>query len=267
MLRASVLGAVVGAVCLMSAPAIAGETTTNWTGLYVGAHAGYGWADWDGYAGTTAGHPGVVTAGVNEPNQTLSDEGFLGGGQIGFNLQHQGIVFGIEGDITWADIDASGTFDSGGPSPAASLWRKQHDLTLDSFGTARVRVGVATGAFLPYVTGGLAWGKTSGDLAVAYTPAGKTTPNGTSYASVDETHIGWTIGGGVEWKLAHGWSLKAEYLHMDLGKEDYLFKGTTYHGNPANFDTDSFASDLTLDTVKVGLNYRFGEREAPVPLK
>lgn len=229
----------------------------DWSGFYVGAHAGYGWADWDGYIGTTAGAPpGVTLPGVDSPDQSLSDEGFLGGAQVGFNWQLPSrIVLGVEADISWADIDASGTFDA---TSGASVWRKPHDLSLDYFGTARVRVGYAAGNLLPYVTGGFAWGETSGDLAVEYIPPAPRV-GGTSYASVDETHFGWTIGGGIEWAVTKNISLKAEYLHIDLGTEDYLFKGTTYHGTPPEFETDSFKSELTVDTVRVGLNYKLGD--------
>jgi outer membrane immunogenic protein len=173
-----------------------------------------------------------------------------------------GIVVGIEGDISWSDIDATATFDTDKNGPA--VWSKKHDISLDYFGTVRARLGVVTGSLLPYVTGGLAWGKTNADLAVAYIPPPPQL-GGTSYASGDATHVGWTIGGGVEWKVASNWSIKAEYLHIDLGKEQYAFVGKVFNGAP--FDTDSFPADLTVDTVRVGLNYKFGSRDEPVPLK
>jgi len=150
------------------------------------------------------------------------------------------------------------------PANSTSLWSKKHDLSLDYFGTARVRFGMPQGGILPYITGGAAWAKTSGDLAVAYYQNPANAPYGISGASVDEYHFGWTIGGGLEVALGSGWSIKAEYLHVDLGKEEYLFKGQIFSiANPNNnaaagspFNDDSFASDLTLDTVQVGINYK-----------
>jgi outer membrane immunogenic protein len=226
----------------------------SWTGLYFGGHAGYGWADWDGKLETTAGCPDAcpVDAGFTMPFHTLSDDGYIGGLQAGYNLQSaSGIVLGVEADVSWADIDATGTFDTDKYNP--SVWSKKHDLSLDYFGTARARVGYAMGRFLPYVTGGLAWGHTSGDLGVTYIPPAGV--GGTSYASVDEMHLGWVIGVGAEIALAKNWTLKAEHLHMDLGKQDYLFEGSTYFDTP--FDTDSFPSNLTVGTVKVGINYLY----------
>jgi opacity protein-like surface antigen len=268
MLRAGVFGAAISAVVLFGASANAGETTSNWTGLYVGGHAGYAWGDWDGTLATTSG-PLLIS----NPDRTISDDGFLGGLQAGYNLQSNGVVFGIEGDISWADIDATGTVntDSGGPA----VWSKKHDLSLDYLGTLRARIGVPFGHVLPYVTGGLAWGKTEGNLAVAYYQNPANPPYGISGASADENHFGWTVGGGVEVALGGNWSLKAEYQHIDLGEEQYAFKGAIFNiANPNNnaaagspFDTDSFRSDLKLDTVKIGLNYKFGGQEDVVPLK
>lgn len=245
----------------------------SWTGGYIGVHGGYGWADWDGNLGTVAGcpgpcpdfdpanppTPGSYTTGYVDSSRSVSDEGWFGGGQLGYNWQSGVLVFGLEADVSGGNLDASGGPYDTDPRLSDSVWSKKVDLSLDSFGTVRARLGYANGAVMPYVTGGLAWGKTSGDIAVTYTPNGhvdaNANPAGTSYASVDETHVGWTIGAGVEWAFAPNWSLKAEYLHIDLGSEDYAFKGLTYTDAP--FDTDNFKSELTVDTVKLGLNYRF----------
>jgi outer membrane immunogenic protein len=243
-----------------------GAVAQDWTGLYLGAHAGYGWADWDGGLHTTAGCPSACPddAGYTDPFHTLSDEGFLGGAQVGYNWQAPSrVVLGVEADITWADIDATGTFDT---DKYTAVWSKKHDLSLDYFGTARVRVGYAAGPLMPYVTGGLAWGKAKGDIAVAYHDTGDVNdpPYGISGASVEENHFGWTIGGGFEWALTSNLSFKAEYLHVDLGEEKYNFTGGTVFNiagpapSPAvPFDTDSFKSELTLDVVRGGLNYKF----------
>ena len=265
MLRSGICAAF-GALLLSAAPVLAHDSgkPTDWTGLYIGAHAGHAWGDWDGTLETTGGN-----VGYSNPNRSISADGWLGGLQAGYNSQFKGVVVGVEADISWSDSDGSGTFDTDQTGPA--VFSKKHDLSLDYFGTARVRVGLPTGHFLPYLTGGVAWGKTDGDLAVAYYPNPANPPFGISGASTREHHVGWTLGGGVELALGGNWSLKAEYLHIDLGKEKYLFKGEVFNiagpGVGAPFNTDSFASDLTLDTVRVGLNYKFGGRDEVVPLK
>jgi outer membrane immunogenic protein len=63
------------------------------------------------------------------------------------------------------------------------------------------------------------------------------------------TFIGWTLGGGVEYKIARDWSIKAEYLHFDFGS-----KNATLTSGAGVFP---YNNDLTVDTVKVGINYLF----------
>jgi outer membrane immunogenic protein len=95
----------------------------NWSGLYVGANAGYGWSSNTDY---------------------LDPTGAFGGGQIGYNFQRGNIVFGIE-----ADIQGSGVSDSN------SLYKS----SLDYFGSIRGRVGYAFDRTLVYGTGGFGYGQ------------------------------------------------------------------------------------------------------------
>jgi hypothetical protein len=104
--------------------------------------------------------------------------GFIGG-SAGYNWQTGPWVLGIEGDYSWANITGSSM--SCGFAP-----RHGCGTTLQSFGTLRGRVGYATepgGAWLPYVTGGLA----AGELQAwdALTPA-----SGNAFRG------GWSLGAG-----------------------------------------------------------------------
>ena len=67
-----------------------------------------------------------------------------------------------------------------------------------------MRLGYAAGRFMPYVTGGAAFG----DIKTSVTGQ----PDCTS------TKIGWTVGGGLEAALAGPWTAKLEYLYVDLGR-------------------------------------------------
>ena len=84
----------------------------------------------------------------------------------------------------------------------------------------------------------------------------------------DGNHLGWAAGGGAEWKLTHNWSLSAEYLFIDLGSVDYGFEGRTAPElGSAIYGSDHYHADLQLQTVRLGLNYRFGAESPIVPLK
>ena len=106
----------------------------NWTGFYLGINGGGGWgnSDWNGFAVSNSPSGGMV------------------GGTVGYNWQGVGSpwVFGLEGDIDWADIEGSTRLRGGALLPDQNNW----------LGTVRGRVGYAFDRIMPYVTGGLAVG-------------------------------------------------------------------------------------------------------------
>jgi outer membrane immunogenic protein len=162
----------------------------NWSGFYVGAHAGYGWGGLE--------FDFVGTSGLGR-----NIDGFFGGGQVGWNWQAAGSpwVFGLEADISFGNIEDSVT------SAAISFTTEAR-----MFGTARARLGYAVDRTLWYVTGGLAW--IDNEMTIAL-------PGFGTFNS-SNTHVGWTAGGGVEWAFADAWSAKAEYLYLDTGSENYF---------------------------------------------
>ncbi len=210
-----------------AAPVIA---AFNWSGFYVGGNIGYGWGQGDG---------DIFGLSWNQ-------DGFFGGGQIGWNWQAPGSqwVWGVEVDSQWSNMKDDATFGLG----AGAVGNVFSELTY--FGTARLRLGYAWDRAMFYTTGGLAWGtnEIGGSVAVGPFLAG---------ASSSNTHVGWTVGAGVEWALLDNWSAKVEYLYLDLGSSDY-FGGAGAGG---------FDADVTAHTVKVGLNYRFGYSKNPIVAK
>ncbi len=115
----------------------------------------------------------------------------------------------------------------------------QASANIDWFSTVRGRVGYAAGPTLLYFTGGLAFAD------VDYSVSG-TGPGGAFAMSSDKIETGYTLGGGLEWAFAPNWSLKSEYLYVDLGDETVTSPGGV-----------SSTTDLDFHTVRVGLNYHF----------
>ncbi len=177
----------------------------NWTGPYVGISGGGGWGRSDFSAPLSSG--------------AFNTTGGLVGGTLGYNYQIGQTVLGLEGDMSWSNIRGSAT--CGGLSCG---------VRNDWLGTARGRLGYAVDRFLPYVTGGAAFG----DI--------KTSVAGLSDSTT--TRTGWTAGGGVEAAIAGPWSAKLEYLYVDLGRGGSI-------GAPAS--DASFKNNI----VRAGLNYRF----------
>ena len=113
----------------------------DWSGVYVGLHAGYGagMSDW------RTGETGI----------DLLAKGFLAGGQIGINKQIGSFVFGLELDGSWADIGGSQLLSFGGPIAGV-----QTDITgrskIDGLATLTGRAGLAADRWFVFAKGGLA---------------------------------------------------------------------------------------------------------------
>jgi outer membrane immunogenic protein len=161
------------------------EPAANWTGWYIGAHAGAAWQQAQ-----------AVDYGVS-----FSKTAFIGGGQIGYNWQHGNFVFGLEGDISGL---------SGKNSSGDSYFGFQSQVRWLS--TVRSRFGLAVGDTMAYMTAGLAIGGVKNTFF----------DFGTTY-SQSKTRVGWTVGGGVEHMLNRNWTIGLEGLFVDLGRSNLAF--------------------------------------------
>jgi outer membrane immunogenic protein len=209
----------------------------TWTGFYVGANVGGA----DGHLKMTdvGNSSGAAFASAGTAGQTfsLSDTNFLAGGQAGYNYQIGMGVFGIEGDLGWMGIKGS-VLDPGTAS------NTMVGINSGLYGDVTGRAGLAFGPALFYAKGG--WAFFDGKDTFSTTSAAFISASSTGMFS------GWTAGGGLEYALGSNWSAKAEYLHFDFSSQSFnvLATGGTF----------PFGEKLTIDTVKVGLNYRFGGR-------
>ena len=235
---------------------VAAPVAQNWSGLYIGLHAGYGWGE----------HEGTGLYDADEMFRGGFDiEGGLAGGQIGYNFQTGSLVLGIEADASWTDIDGSGAFDIGPTGNPTYRWDIQTDV--EWLASLRGRIGLLlTPTFLIYGTGGVAWADINSRQQSFCYAAGRNCAVDVQVTdtSSSETVVGWVAGLGAEWQFAQGWSLKAEWQHYDFGDVDTKFHGVA---NPnglqggvtnENYTNDTFPGDLTLDVIRLGVNYKFG---------
>lgn len=181
----------------------------NWDGAYIGAFAGFGWGTltdeegyWTGFDGDEYAADGWQVGVVAGADFTVSEA----------------IVAGIAADIAWADM--GGELDAG-------------DFTFNTnwIGSVRGRLGFDGGAFLPYVTAGLAF-------------ANNTIDDNFNGEDDTQTHIGWTVGAGVEFAVADNVSLDLQYRYSDYGSKTY----------DLNYDADF---SLSSHAVTAGVNFRF----------
>ena len=166
---------------------------------------------------------------------------FVGGGQIGCDYQFaDNWVVGIQAMYDYGRISSSHVI------PAFPTFNS--NVRVRDMWTVTGRVGyLFTPQLLGYVKGGGAW--TSADYVI----------NGTvpvlfnSENAFGASRSGWTVGGGLEWMFARGWSVFGEFNYMDFGRRDINFvaaPGTV--GAP-----DVVRTKLEVEQILVGVNYKF----------
>jgi outer membrane immunogenic protein len=223
------------------------EPAWSWTGFYIGGNVGGGWL--------TERSTRLDFPDANYPvgyTATKNASGILGGGQIGYDFQFNGVVLGVFGGADAASLT--------GTTPELGLLGT--DLSTQStkwnwIADAGGRAGLAWGTWLPYVKGGGAWmhyDYTSVETAV---PAGTFVSAGTS----SKTLNGWIVGGGWEHKIASNISAFAEYDY-------YGFSGNSVQTETAGPAVGSFHDSShsgNISVVKAGLNFRFNWAPALAP--
>jgi outer membrane immunogenic protein len=206
--------------------------TPSWAGFYLGGQVGYG-AD-------SVGWRNLGGSGFFSPPNSLTRDrgsGVIGGGQLGYNFQYNRLVFGIEGSVSAADFDrsfASPYF------PATDVWSSR----LTWLTTVTGRVGYGFDSWLPYVKGGFAVGNVETSI--------QTNPFGI-ISQGSAVHSGWTLGGGVEFKVAPQFSLGLEFMHTDLGRSTDINGPQIVPGAP-----ESYGVGLRSNSIMARFNYFFG---------
>jgi outer membrane immunogenic protein len=244
----------------------------NWCGWYVGANAGYAWSNSNSVDTTTTnlnGDVGGAIAAQGTGSVSTKSNGFIGGGQLGYNWQAGNIVYGLETDIQGLAESNSGSSISnvstvpGAAAVISSTGTISSSKSVSYLGTLRGRAGfLATPSFLIYGTGGLAYGGVKTSTTVTEALGFGDTPGffGTS-ASATSTRVGWTAGAGIEWLFWSRWSAKIEYRYYDLGSvtnnlpsfQQFGGFGTILETVNASQSTTKFAGS----DVSFGLNYHF----------
>ena len=233
---------------VMAAPAP--SCPINWTGFYIGVNAGYSWGDADT---SFDPRPDAASFFSIEPITLSPDpDGFMGGGQIGYNKQWNWFVLGIEADFQGSSMDGSTSSSpiidiNGNPNSAGTFIEARQST--DWFGTVRAKIGfVPFCRLLVYGTGGLAYGHVNYFADTDFTDQG-----GPFYlSSFDRTEVGWTVGGGLEYALSNHWSIRAEYLYYDLGNESSTAPASD--GRPFQMHYDW---NTTANIIRGGLNFKF----------
>jgi outer membrane immunogenic protein len=194
----------------------------NWTGFYVGGFAGYKFGTIDpniDLAGTWNLTPGDVTAVEAVGREDLDGSGAEVGGLIGYNYQWNKWVLGVEatGGYTWLAESRNVHFFA----PSGDEFNLSTSFESHFLGTFGPRIGYAFCKWLPYVTGGLAFGELDFTQSLDAFDFGLF-PRG----SENEINVGWFVGGGLQYAITDHWSVRAQYQYIDLGEVEFDHENT-----------------------------------------
>jgi outer membrane immunogenic protein len=296
---------------------------TNWTGCHLGGSVGNEWGRNRGYTTTAASShvQGGFTVFPPTPPATVGTlgssvgtfpiaipagqemapgfdmNGFTGGFYGGCDYQAGTWVFGIEGD--WSNVNKSGqTFDNttvdalgliastpgftrttaigiGGPFTVTDRYGDVHEMQERWYATLRGRLGYAVDKWLLYATGGVAWARIdSSEFNILLPQIG---------VVQTDTRVGWTVGAGIEYAVGWGWSVRSEYLYIDIPSYTTFTPGVGAGATligfapgpllaaPLNFPT-AFTAPTNLSTrlnnnvLRFGLTYKFGNYASAAPV-
>lgn len=167
-------------------------------------------------------------------------DGFAASAHVGYNHQFSNnVVLGVEADFVWADIDESSVSNLDNDGVEGDDFQR---TTVDWYSSIRARLGYAADRFMPYVTGGIGFGR----VAVEFGDLDSGVPDLDDFISGSSTQVGWALGGGVEYAFTDQLIGRAEYLYLDLGDKTYV-----------NTDGDNIRFDTKISTVRFGLSYKF----------
>ena len=224
-------------------PAPPPVVTYSWTGCYVGGNVG------GGQERLSQTQIAKVTGVAIVPNNNFgSSDGtdFVGGGQIGCDYQFNNFVVGIQGMYDYGRIGSTHVVPTAFPGFPVGSFNSVNQVK--DMWTVTGRVGyLFTPALLGYVKGGGAWTRVD-HVFNRFVPV-----TFVSETAFGVNRQGWTVGGGLEWMFAKGWSVFGEFNYMDFGNKDVAFVQA-----PGTVGvSDVVRTRLEIEQFIVGVNYKF----------
>jgi len=215
----------------VKAPILPPPPPFSWTGFYIGGNVGAAWA-----------HHDVTDTTIGVDFSRTSDAVFIGGGQVGFNYQMGGFVFGVEGDFDWSgnnNGNANGIAIAGGNIVASA-----RDKWISS---VAARFGFASDHWLFYGKAGGGWVGAS-NLTLTDTITGASITGGGS-----SSNTGFLVGVGIEYAFTNNWTMKVEYDHLGLDNRTFVVPV----GAPFLAGDVISTSHRNVQEFKIGFNYLF----------
>jgi outer membrane immunogenic protein len=255
--RVPVIGALTaGILSVVAAAASAAEPSSNydWSGIYLGGHVGYAWAkgsaDWTANPPVLAPNGPAAVAPSPGPlagSVVLNPDGFIGGGQLGYNFVFGPWVLGLEGSLTGGNLDKTISYSHPGIPPGLAV-----SATTDIRWIAMVtpRIGYSWDKWLAYAKGGYA----AGGVTIAGNANGSVFGGPISVSIEHKERLdGWTVGGGLEYGFSRTATIGVEYDYVSLGGGN-ISGAVATPGGPATYHA-SIEGHAHMLTMR--LNFKF----------
>lgn len=239
------------------APVYKGQVSTvpaqavNWNGAYLGVFGGYAWKNQDStITGNDSFSSSIISSGAFPNTIGLRPDGGTIGARLGYDFQFGRIVAGVLGAYSYSGMQ--GNAYAGGNLVGVS-YSEQIKNIWDIFG----RVGyLVTDRALLYVVGGFTGATvntTATSAGLICTTSFITCPAGSSSGN----DWGYSIGGGLEYRMDRNWSLSAEYLWTDLGTQNTTVAASATNRRQTFTTSWNNAEKVEFSRLLVGINYRF----------
>jgi len=255
---AAVIGARAGFAADMPLKAPPPVVVANWTGCYLGLSGGTNAGRNEGFntvPGSTQGTGGSPTPGgyVGAVTDRINLSGGIVGAFAGCNYQVGGWVFGVEGDGSATNKEGQ-AFPNAAALAAGFNGQRTWETQERWLATARARLGYAwTNNMLLYVTGGAAWAKIDSSANALNNVLA-------FHATQSDIRSGWTVGGGAEYMMGYGWTIRSEFLYVQFA--NYTTFNTT---PPASAMLTPMTTGKIQDYIfRFGMSYKFGWTPAVV---
>ena len=237
----------------------------NWTGFYVGGDVGGLWTQKDNAVlslppGPPQAFLPFLANGSIPVNYGTNGSSFLYGAHAGYNWQINSFVLGAEADI----FGISSRFTQNQTTNVFAAFNSfglTYTTKIDYVGTVRGRAGLLVAPnVLLYATGGLAYGQVNHTFSESFGPfGGNPFTTNQSLGSNNSTNTGWVVGAGAEWMIAQNWSLRAEYLYVNLSSSSFTTPSNNVTCGVVNACSFTLSpSNLGLNIARVGVSYKFG---------
>ena len=244
------------ALCLTGTSAAQAQSApaTDWSGFYVGADLGAGWASLDAF--TTVDNAGTYFIGDDNALLTDASSGDLsqlrpvGGAHAGYLHQLGRAVLGLEVSAGTLFFDKSRSARWEYNTVPGVFGNIEQSVEADWLATLQARAGWGEDRWLVYVTGGLAVTR----LEMDYSYSDDSASSGRSRSSEQEVRFGWTLGLGGEYALDENWSIRGQYLYANFGS---LKTYSPLENSGSFYDDLAHKASLETHTALIGLSYRF----------